>query len=70
MEGKDEWAVFDWRMEELASHVEKNESTAAKNREDWSSHEEESEAVEEDMRDVFVGETRCHNGPSSVWLEC
>ena len=57
-------------MEELASHVEKNESTAAKNREDWSSHEEESEAVEEDMRDVFVGETRCHNGPSSVWLEC
>jgi len=39
------------------SHVEKNESTAAKDGEDRSGHEEEGEAVEENMRDVFVGET-------------
>lgn len=60
-----------FEMGELASHVEKNESTAAKDGEDRSSHEEESEAVEEDMWEVFMGETRCYDGPSnSVWIRC
>lgn len=52
--------------ERLASQVEKDESTAAKEGENGSGHEEKSEAIEEDMGEILMGETRCHDGPSEV----
>jgi hypothetical protein len=58
---------LDLRWGELASHVEQKETTAAKDGENGSSHEEESETVEEDMGEGFVGETRCSEGPSDIW---
>jgi hypothetical protein len=51
---------------ELTAHVETDESTASKDGEDRSSHEEKGESVEEDMREVFVRETRCEEGPSNI----
>jgi len=61
---KNERASLAVRWGELTSHVQENESAAAKDREDGSSHEEESEPVEEDMGEVFVRETGCNKGPS------
>lgn len=49
------------------SHIEVDELSAAKNREDWSGHEEECEPIEKEVGDILVRETRGCDGPPEVY---